>query len=102
MRRMPQLGWDVILLPEAWLADKVINVSSYPVPHSTSNAGLDVTVKALEMIYKNASLTANTRTLGRSLFESGNSRADLWAFAGQVALELEIERANFACDKDSN
>ena len=87
---------------EAWMADKVKKVRSYPVPHSTSNAGLDVTVKALELIYKNASWPSNSRTLGRSLFESGKSRADLWAFAGQVALELEIERANFACDKDFN
>ena len=30
------------------------------------------------------------------------SRADLWQFAGTVALEIEIERANFGCDYDYN
>ena len=33
---------------------------------------------------------------------SGVSRADLWQFAGTVALEIEIERANFGCDYDYN
>ena len=35
-----------------------------------------------------------------SLYQSGKSRADLWQFAGLVALEQAIERANRACDLD--
>jgi len=98
------LNWNGMdfFYKEAWLDDKVEKVRSYPVSHSTSNAGLTVTVKALELIYKNTSWPSNSRALNTSLFDSGKSRADLWAFAGQVALELEIERANFACDKDYN
>ena len=38
--------------------------------------------------------------LEKSLKNTGKSRADLWQFAGNVALELAIERANFACDYD--
>ena len=35
-----------------------------------------------------------------SLYQSGKSRADLWQFAGLVALERLIERSNRACDLD--
>ena len=35
-----------------------------------------------------------------SLYQSGKSRADLWQFAGLVALEQLIERSNRACDLD--
>ena len=37
-----------------------------------------------------------------SLRESGKSRADLWQYAANIALESEIERANFGCDYDYN
>ena len=35
-----------------------------------------------------------------SLQQLGKSRADLWQFAGLVALERSLERANRACDLD--
>ena len=35
-----------------------------------------------------------------SLQQLGKSRADLWQFAGLVALERALERANRACDLD--
>ena len=38
--------------------------------------------------------------LNFSLYQSGKSRADLWQFAGLVALERLIERSNRACDLD--
>ena len=43
--------------------------------------------------FKEASLTGSLQQLGKS-------RADLWQFAGLVALERALERANRACDLD--
>merc|ERR1711953_704538 len=39
-------------------------------------------------------------SLTGSLQQLGKSRADLWQFAGLVALEKALERANRACDLD--
>ena len=39
-------------------------------------------------------------SLTGSLQQLGKSRADLWQFAGLVALERALERANRACDLD--
>ena len=39
-------------------------------------------------------------SLWASLQQLGKSRADLWQFAGLVALEKALERANRACDLD--
>ena len=71
---------------------------TYDIPTRGDNNGLQFTVKALEMVYTDASWPANTPALPLSLRDSGKSRADLWQFAANVALEMEIERANFACD----
>ena len=38
--------------------------------------------------------------MSASLQQLGKSRADLWQFAGLVALERSLERANRACDLD--
>ena len=57
---------------------------------------------ALEKIYTDKSWPSTAPAMEKSLQESGASRADLWQFAAQVALEEEIERANFACDYDYN
>ena len=73
---------------------------SYPKRNVTDNNGLAGSVIALEMIYTNASWPHTARTLNVSLQESGKSRADLWAFAANIALEIEIVRANYACDVD--
>ena len=45
------------------------------------------------MIFQEPSLWASLQQLGKS-------RADLWQFAGLVALERSLERANRACDLD--
>ena len=66
------------------------------------NNGLQTVVAALELIYTNASWPSSAPTLNTSLYQAGRSRADLWQFAGMVALEMEVERANFACDYDYN
>ena len=39
-----------------------------------------------------------TPTLQTSLYESGKSRADLWAFAAIVAVEFGVETNNGVCD----
>ena len=59
-------------------------------------------VAALELIYTNVSWPSSAPALSTSLYEAGRSRADLWQFTGMVALEIEVERANFACDYDYN
>jgi len=66
------------------------------------NNGLQTVVAALELIYTDPAWPKHVTPLNESLKESGKSRADLWQFAGIVALEIEIERANFACDYDFN
>ena len=49
---------------------------------------------------KQFSLTIYKYLYQFSLYQSGKSRADLWQFAGLVALERLIERSNRACDLD--
>jgi len=85
---------------EGWLPP--IDVNSYPIKYRTDNNGLSQTVRALEMIYTNRSWPSTAPSLPESLKHSGKSRADLWQFAANVALEIEIERANFGCDFDFN
>jgi len=66
------------------------------------NNGLSRMVEALEKLYTTTNWP-HTYTGPQpkiSLREAGKSRADLWAFAGWVALERTIERANRACDLD--
>eukprot|EP00973_Karenia_brevis_P012565 1705286-Karenia_brevis.AAC.1 len=51
----------------------------------------------LEEVYKNASFPSRTPILNKSLFESGKSRADLWAFAGNNAVEFGTFLNNMIC-----
>ena len=74
--------------------------NSFPVVYHTDNNDLQVTVEALERIYTEVDWPPSTPTLKESLKETGKSRADLWAFSANVALERAIERANYACDHD--
>jgi len=66
----------------------------------SDNNDLEPAAIALEEVYKNATWPPGAPNLNLSLWSSGKSRADLWAFAGMVALERSIERANRACDLD--
>ena len=75
--------------------------NSFPVVHNGDNNDLAVTVESLERIYTTVDWPPKAPTLEKSLQQSGISRADLWAFAANVALERAIERANFACDHDN-
>ena len=76
---------------------------SVPKNATTSNKGLEKIAHSLEKIYKSIDWPFNAPYYGNltvSLFQSGKSRADLWQFAGLVAIEQSIERANRACDLD--
>ena len=64
--------------------------------HQTNNNGLGPIVRPLEEIYKTT--CAFGPCVGQSLFASGKSRADLWAFAGIVAVEYGMETTNVACN----
>mmetsp|Transcript_56314 Transcript_56314/g.103346 ORF Transcript_56314/g.103346 Transcript_56314/m.103346 type:complete len:1241 (-) Transcript_56314:62-3784(-) len=68
--------------------------------HNTApnfNNGLGPAVMILEEVYKNASFPSRTPILNKSLFESGKSRADLWAFAGNNAVEFGTFLNNMIC-----
>ena len=84
-------------------ANKADHVYKFDPPVNTNNQHLGMAAVALERIYKSIDWPFSTPVnpnLKRSLYQSGKSRADLWQFAGLVALERTIERANRACDLD--
>ena len=79
------------------------HIYKFPRPTTTDNFLLGTAAITLEKIYKSIDwpFTAPVNPdLTKSLYQSGKSRADLWQFAGMVALERTIERANRACDLD--
>ena len=79
------------------------HIYKFPRPTTTDNFLLGTAAITLEKIYKSIDwpFTAPFNPdLTKSLYQSGKSRADLWQFAGMVALERTIERANRACDLD--
>ena len=69
-------------------------------PKGGTNNGLATIVKALEYVYQETSWPPGAASLEPSLKDRGASRADLWQFAANIALELEIEKANYACKYD--
>ena len=72
----------------------------YDPVNSTDNNGLGSIVEKLELIYTTVDWPFKEASLTASLQQLGKSRADLWQFAGLVALERALERANRACDLD--
>ena len=68
-----------------------------PVQLHTTNNKLQMTARSLELIY-NSNAAVNwppqSKVLLESLKESGKSRADLWQFAGNIALEKAINVTN--------
>ena len=68
-------------------------------PFKTDNNNLQWVARVLEEVYKNATFGPDKlRDFDVSLFESGKSRADLWAFAGLVAVQRGTEQNNYFCD----
>ena len=61
-----------------------------PVQYHTTNNKLQMSARSLELIYTNATWPPGALSLPESLKESGKSRADLWQFAGNIALEMAI------------
>jgi len=57
-------------------------------------------VEKLELIYTTVDWPFKEASLSASLQQLGKSRADFWQFAGLIALEQALERANRACDLD--
>ena len=77
---------------------------SWPVSKHTNNNKLQMAARTLELIFesdKNFNWPPGTESFECSLRNSGKSRADLWAFAGQVGLERAISFTNTNCkDED--
>ena len=74
--------------------------------NETDNRGLDVVAKSLEYLYTTTDMPGKHSKVGApalnvSLQASGKSRADLWQFAVNVALENTIQRSNTACRYDN-
>lgn len=65
-----------------------------PVQYHTTNNKLQMSARSLELIYTNATWPPGALSLPESLKESGKSRADLWQFAGNIALEMAINITN--------
>ena len=84
-------GVDVNLAP-VWGGKNETNVES------SDNNGLGPIVRELELVYRETDYPTLAPKLGQSLFESGKSRADLWAYAAIVGVEYGIETNNLACD----
>ena len=72
----------------------------HPKVDKTDNNGLDRLVKYLEKIYTEPEWPPGVPSLPQSLKSTGKSRADLWQFAANVALEKTIERSNHGCRYD--
>merc|ERR1712223_1094333 len=69
-------------------------------PNATDNNGLNRLVEYLELVYTEEDWPPGAPSLEKSLKASGKSRADLWQFAANVALERTIERSNHGCRYD--
>ena len=68
--------------------------------NETDNNGLAGPAALLEKVYTEKDYPQGVRQTSKSLKELGISRADLWQFAANVALESTIERSDTACRHD--
>ena len=69
-------------------------------PLKTDNNGMGDAVATLEKVYLKKEYPEGTRETTKSLKNLGISRADLWQFAANVALEGTIERSDTSCRHD--
>jgi len=67
---------------------------AFPITRKTTNNKLQLAARSLELIFTVPNWPPGAGVLTTSLKESGKSRADLWQFAGNIALESAINRTN--------
>jgi len=73
-----------------------------PIQRETDNNRLSTSAMVLEWIYREPSWPPGAPSLGQSLRSTGKSRADLWQLAANVALEIELIKANWGCYNRNN
>ena len=76
-------------------------VHAFPQTKQTTNNKLGMSARSLELIYTLADWPPGAPSLSESLRESGKSRADLWQFAGNLALEKAVNLTNPNCEISS-
>ena len=74
-------------------------IGAWPKDKKTTNNKLQLSARSLELIYTLTNWPPGARSLESSLWESGKSRADLWQFAGNVALERVINNTAESCHR---
>jgi len=67
---------------------------AYPIARKTNNNKLQLAARSLELMFTVPNWPPGARSLTTSLKETGKSRADLWQFAANVALEKVINETN--------
>ena len=72
-------------------------VGAWPKFKETTNNKLQLSVRSLELIYTLTDWPPKSKALVESLRESGKSRADLWQFAANIALEKTVNTTNAYC-----
>ena len=87
------LRWKGVGDPIPDIFDKSDNYKFDPVK-KTDNNGLKYVVKLLEKIYTTVDWPFRKASLTGSLQQLGKSRADLWQFAGLVALEKALGKSS--------
>ena len=87
------LNWEGVdvVYPDIKFSKNKTNVNA------ADNNGLGNIVRSLERLYRKADYPGSSPNLGQSLFESGKSRADLWAYAAIIGVEYGMETTNLAC-----
>ena len=75
-------------------------VDAWPKVTKTTNNKLQLSARSLELIYTLTDWPPGARSLDSSLRESGKSRADLWQFAGNIALEKAINSTSAGCQQE--
>ena len=73
-------------------------VHAFPQTKKTTNNKLGMSARSLELIYTLTDWPPGAPNLTETLRESGKSRADLWQFAGNIALELAANLTNPNCE----
>merc|ERR1719401_286280 len=94
-------GCDGCMSFENMFSDLRLNKSMH-FPRFTDNNNLGNIAYALELIFTDASYPPGSYKLEQSLFESGKSRADLWAFASMWGIHQAIVLQQRHCGPEGN